>query len=516
MKRNVVIRFLTEGHPKVNAALKKIQDNYKRLEKISKQTSKNMTGATTTTQKRVRGQWKEQERQIENVNTGLVRNRRELINQRWVAGRWVDVNRKVTQSATRFRMELLGVLFFGMAVQRMFSGLMRPALQAAGVFDIWRSILEILFLPIALDVTEALVKILEKVSKMPESTKKAIGVIALLGFVFGTLLLIIGTVGLGISSLAMFFANFGLQLLIIISALGVFITLLAAIGGGAEAVDKLWGGISKISDGLLGAMKTTSKAFFDASGEVNSYMDDLKTGYNAAIELTDKNKNSTDNLADTFDTLHSKTKKTFNDANNSANTLEKNLGDVGTSGKISIDNIKNSTDNLDTTTKNLNTTVKNLNNNMSNMTINNEIADDISTIADGFEDVASALGDVKKGWNDLASLWGITDWIARRGESIGDLFESGGFLNPISWGKRLTSYFEIGSSYDDFIMRPGSGAVSFSPEDTVIGIKEPGNLGKTINFSPTININASISNDTDIRQLGNKLSDMWKDDLATI
>jgi len=41
--------------------------------------------------------------------------------------------------------------------------------------------------------------------------------------------------------------------------------------------------------------------------------------------------------------------------------------------------------------------------------------------------------------------------------------------------------------YDDFISRPGMGAQSFSPQDTIIGVKNPGSLGGT-------NININIEN----------------------
>ena len=51
--------------------------------------------------------------------------------------------RRATVGLYGFRMEMLSTMFFGMAMQRTFMGLLRPAFQAAGVFDIFQSILEI-------------------------------------------------------------------------------------------------------------------------------------------------------------------------------------------------------------------------------------------------------------------------------------------------------------------------------------------------------------------------------------
>jgi len=45
-----------------------------------------------------------------------------------------------------------------------------------------------------------------------------------------------------------------------------------------------------------------------------------------------------------------------------------------------------------------------------------------------------------------------------------------------------------GSPLDDFIMRPGQGAASFSPDDTIIGVKDPSTLGESGGNNYTINI----------------------------
>ena len=67
---------------------------------------------------------------------------------------------------------------------------------------------------------------------------------------------------------------------------------------------------------------------------------------------------------------------------------------------------------------------------------------------------------------------------------------------------------DSGKSYrtirkNDFLMRPGKNAVSFSPDDTIIGVKNPGSLGG----GTTININNPVvRNDQDIRLIANEVS----------
>lgn len=58
-------------------------------------------------------------------------------------------------------------------------------------------------------------------------------------------------------------------------------------------------------------------------------------------------------------------------------------------------------------------------------------------------------------------------------------------------------------SFNDFIQRPGQPATNFSPQDTIIGVKNPSELGSKI----TVNINnPSVRNDMDIKKIANDVS----------
>jgi hypothetical protein len=129
-----------------------------------------------------------------------------------LGGRVANRIRMMTQGMRGFRMEMLSVMFFGMGLSRVLIGLLQPALEAMGVFDIWRAVLEILFLPVAEDVNEELTKLLDAVDALPESVKKAIGEFTILGAILSTVLFVIGMMTLGIGGLIEVFGKVGVVL----------------------------------------------------------------------------------------------------------------------------------------------------------------------------------------------------------------------------------------------------------------------------------------------------------------
>lgn len=107
-----------------------------------------------------------------------------------------------------FRMEMLSVMFFGMAMQRFFMGLLKPALEASGIFQIFGAVLKIVFLPIALALLDVLLPIFNWFMNLPAPVKMAIGVVVLFGAILGTLLMMFGQITLGLGGLIMSLAMF--------------------------------------------------------------------------------------------------------------------------------------------------------------------------------------------------------------------------------------------------------------------------------------------------------------------
>ena len=109
--------------------------------------------------------------------------------------------RMMTHGARGFRMELLGVMFFGMAMQRAFAGLLRTSMEWMGIMELFSLTLGVLFLPVAEVLLEWALKFLNWVLQLTDTEKKVIGWFVLIGAAVGTLTFLIGMLGLGIGSM---------------------------------------------------------------------------------------------------------------------------------------------------------------------------------------------------------------------------------------------------------------------------------------------------------------------------
>ena len=144
--------------------------------------------------------------------------------------------RRLTHGMRGFRMEMLGVMFFGMMLATFFSSLLKPAAAVYGIFDLWGSMLEIVFLPIMEALFPYFLKLIEYFMNLPEGVQLAIGAIVLIGLVLGKLLFIFGSIALGIGSVILAFGGlFGPGTLIKIVKSGGLIKWFVALIGGISA-----------------------------------------------------------------------------------------------------------------------------------------------------------------------------------------------------------------------------------------------------------------------------------------
>ena len=109
--------------------------------------------------------------------------------------------RRSTRGMHQFAFEFLGVMFLGMAITRMFRGLIRTSMEWAGVTEIMSTALGILFLPIALEVQGWALDFLDTISDLNDEQKEFIGWVTLGGIGLGTFLFVLGTAVLGLNSL---------------------------------------------------------------------------------------------------------------------------------------------------------------------------------------------------------------------------------------------------------------------------------------------------------------------------
>jgi len=111
----------------------------------------------------------------------------------------LDVAQKsLTGSGRGLTMTFLSVMFFGQMVKRTMQGLLQPAMDAAGIFEILSDVLTVFFLPIILELLPKLLEIMEWFLNLDPEVQKAIGAITLLTLAFGGLLAVIGSIMLPI------------------------------------------------------------------------------------------------------------------------------------------------------------------------------------------------------------------------------------------------------------------------------------------------------------------------------
>lgn len=185
-----------------------------------------------------------------------------------------------------FRMEMLGVMFFGMAMSKMFSGLLKPSLETVGVFQLLKETLTILFLPIAIKVFGFFAKLLEFVSNLSPETKLMIGKFVLFGLAIGTVLFLIGTLALGIGSIILAFSGFFTiidKLIPDVEAFGVNLSSIFEVGLGVGLLGKAFSFIKdKITD--LKSFLKESDMFGDFFTKIDEKWQKIKDELNLNLD----------------------------------------------------------------------------------------------------------------------------------------------------------------------------------------------------------------------------------------
>ena len=106
-------------------------------------------------------------------------------------GEMVPYDKAVGQlgkTTRRFQMQYLGVMFGAMQMKMMFQRLINPALQVAGVFKIITATLQILFLPVAMEVLKVLLPITQAIMRLSYESKMVVGSLGLFGLALFSIL----------------------------------------------------------------------------------------------------------------------------------------------------------------------------------------------------------------------------------------------------------------------------------------------------------------------------------------
>jgi len=162
----------------------------------------------------------------------------------------------------------LGVMFFGMAMQRVFTGLLKPIFDAYGMVDLFNSVLLVTFIPIMDILLPMILSLVEYFMNLSPETQKVIGVIVLLGAGIGILLGFLGQLALGIVSLLLIgpvFSAIGTFIIGIFSAISLpIIAVIAVIIGLVIGMKRAW------DDNFMGMRDTVGNIMEGVKGYFHS------------------------------------------------------------------------------------------------------------------------------------------------------------------------------------------------------------------------------------------------------
>jgi len=198
--------------------------------------------------------------------------------------------RYATMGFKGFRMELLGVMFFGQAIARTFSGMLQPIMDVFAITELWTATLQITFLPIMEAIFPYLLGMMEFFMNLPDSVKLAIGVITLLAIAFGTILSLVGAISLGLGAI---FATttFTAGIAALGAALAPVLIVLVAIAAIAAVIYLAWkenfGGIrdwimvviDSIKNMFIGLFEVIKGIFKFISALINGDADKMKEAF---------------------------------------------------------------------------------------------------------------------------------------------------------------------------------------------------------------------------------------------
>lgn len=122
---------------------------------------------------------------------------------------WVDTQKKVTKGIQAFRMEMLGVMFFGQNMARMFGQMTSGAMDWLGISELFQLGIDLIMfesiLPFADSLYDAATKLIDFSQNMDPVVKGFFGIIAVSGQATGMIMQFAGSLILGLTSLVMAF-----------------------------------------------------------------------------------------------------------------------------------------------------------------------------------------------------------------------------------------------------------------------------------------------------------------------
>jgi len=184
---------------------------------------------------------------------------------------------KAMINSRRFNMSLLSVMFAGMALDRVFGGLIRTQMELWGVTEMMSAAWTITLMPIMEIVTPVIYKLIEAFMNLSPEMQTFIGGLVFVGAALGKAMLIFGQFGLGLMGIKGLFP--GLASAIAKSG-GVVKALGAALTGLSATVLIVVGAIILVFVGMYLAFKEN---FLGMQKVVQFWLDAIKQGFNGLL-----------------------------------------------------------------------------------------------------------------------------------------------------------------------------------------------------------------------------------------
>lgn len=399
--------------------------------------------------------------------------------------------RQFTHGIRGFRMELLGAMFFMMMMQQTIRQLLAPAAEAAGVFDVWKAILQILFLPIMLIVLWVLLWLLDIVADMPDWLKFLIGAFVLLVLVLVIIGFLVFAFALGLGALVMLLPQIIAGFTLMKIGLRLFGQAIKQVLGKAWSLFKLvfrWvfrfvtSGLAALIVLVIGLWLAFKENFGNIrdwalliwvgmKDMAGGFFDFLKGGWEFIVGIFTLN----------GDKIKSGAMRMWNGlVRFIGGALKAIYGLIITLGLGALRGFKFLWDSLVKLTLWL-----------------------VSKMSDGMRSFFSKIynwgkdlvGDLGRGIRN--SWWKFKDALVsvfRRSKSAIKNWLSNFWDNILPWRRGGGDSNDSGGNnpkQNDFISRPGGGITPFSSQDTIVGFKGDSPFGGGTNITQNININVS-------------------------
>lgn len=147
-----------------------------------------------------------------------------------------DDIRELTKNMRNLNINMLALGFFGKLLQTTFSALLNPAASLVGIFDLWNIALQMLFLPLMIELMPLMMNFTNWIMNLDPVTQKTIGAIVLLMMSIGFLLSTMAFWTIGIKNFLTEFPKVtsALKELTAMKTIGIGIALVGLISFGFE------------------------------------------------------------------------------------------------------------------------------------------------------------------------------------------------------------------------------------------------------------------------------------------